>query len=211
MVNLIICVIGQTAYYHSPRCQMWYQRVIEIETNEPASMTMHDTQLSMPHVRKQQGNENEELNDNPAQFRRVRLRCWDQTFCSHKRDKDLRKSPEVFNDDLPSMTSDNASSSQIEDDDLPMTPRPMTPTSATNHHQWLETNVDGVDYAIHRDALVALHALDDLDDDLDDEIDSRHMESIRMVEYVERWRQNIEHVDSGLADVELAEVWGYKK
>ena len=42
---------------------------------ESASTTVQDTQLSTSSSRKRQWVDDEELDDSPAQFRRVRLRC----------------------------------------------------------------------------------------------------------------------------------------
>ena len=62
------------AYYCSPRCQMRYQRVIEMNPPESTGTTVQDTQLSTSSSRKRQWVDEEELDDSPAQFRRVRLR-----------------------------------------------------------------------------------------------------------------------------------------
>ena len=71
MVN----AIGHIAYYCSPRCQMWYQRVTEMDPPKSASTTVQDTPLSKSNQQKRQGVDGEEPDDSPAQFRRVRMRC----------------------------------------------------------------------------------------------------------------------------------------
>ena len=64
---------------------MWYQRVLETITTEPIPMTtiepkviVQDTQLPTSRPRKRQRIDDEDSDDEPAQFRRVRLRYWDQ-------------------------------------------------------------------------------------------------------------------------------------
>ena len=64
---------------------MWYQRVVEttmgkmkpISPIEP-EVFMQDTQLPAPRPQKRRWTEDGWLDDNPAQFRRVRLRYWGQ-------------------------------------------------------------------------------------------------------------------------------------
>lgn len=69
----LINAMGHIAYNFSPRCQMWYQRVIETDTTQFASRTVQHTQPSTSSSRKRQWVD-EGLDDSPAQFRRVRLR-----------------------------------------------------------------------------------------------------------------------------------------
>lgn len=47
---------------------------------KPASTNVRETQLPAPRTRKRQWTSEEELDDNPAQFRRVRLRYCDLYF-----------------------------------------------------------------------------------------------------------------------------------
>lgn len=47
---------------------------------KPASTNVRETQLPAPRTRKRQWTSEEELDDNPAQFRRVRLRYCDRYF-----------------------------------------------------------------------------------------------------------------------------------
>ena len=65
---------------------MWYQRVMETDTteSEPTStmepkVDVPDTELPMPRPRKRRFVDDEERDDNPADFRRVRLRYWHQS------------------------------------------------------------------------------------------------------------------------------------
>ena len=74
----------------------------------------------------------------------------------------------------------------------------IIPISPTGDREWEEINMDGTPYLIHRDTL----------DDLDDDIDFTHVDNVRRGKHVERWRRDIEHVDSGLADMDLAELAG---
>ena len=71
----MINAIRHFAYSRSPGCQMWYQRVIEMYPPKFASMTVQDLQLSTSIWKKRQWVDDDELDDRPAQFRRVRLRC----------------------------------------------------------------------------------------------------------------------------------------
>ena len=75
MVMRMINAIRHIAYFCSPTCQMWYQRVIESNATQSASRTVQDTQLSTSSSRKQQWVDDKQLDDSPAQFRRVRLKC----------------------------------------------------------------------------------------------------------------------------------------
>ena len=70
----MINAIRHIAYYGSPSCEMWYQRVIEMNPPESASTTVQDTQPSTSSSRKRQWVDDEGLDDSPGQFRRVRLR-----------------------------------------------------------------------------------------------------------------------------------------
>ena len=85
MVMATIHFVGQIAYFRSPRCKRWYQRVLETITTEPIPIStidpkvvVQDTQLPTSRPRKRQRIDDEDSDDNPAQFRRVRLRYWDQ-------------------------------------------------------------------------------------------------------------------------------------
>ena len=73
---------------------MWYRRVIETDTteSEPTStmepkVNVPETELPMPRPRKRRFVDDEERDDNPADFRRVRLRYWDQ--CQESRSNRL--------------------------------------------------------------------------------------------------------------------------
>ena len=77
MVMATTYFVGQIAYFRSPRCKLWYQRVSETITIEP-KVIVKDTQLSTSPPQKRQRSDDEDSDDNPAQFRRVRLRYWDQ-------------------------------------------------------------------------------------------------------------------------------------
>ena len=59
---------------------MWYQLVSRTSTTEveTASMIAKDTQLPAPRRRKRRSSDNEELDNSPTQFRRVRLRYSDK-------------------------------------------------------------------------------------------------------------------------------------
>ena len=74
------------AYSRSPRCQMWYQRVIETDTTQSASTTVRHKPLSTSTastavqytpVATSLSRDRQCVDDSPAQFRRVRLRCRD--------------------------------------------------------------------------------------------------------------------------------------
>ena len=85
MVIATIHYFGRTAYLRSPGCKMWYQRVLETSTTEIIPMTtiepkavLQDRQLPMSRPQKRLRIDDEDSDDNPAQFRRVRLRYWDQ-------------------------------------------------------------------------------------------------------------------------------------
>lgn len=105
------------AYYWSPRCQMWYQRVIETDTTQFASTivqngwqlspstagtTVQGTQVSTTFSQDRQC-----VDDSPAQFRRVRLRCWDQNAnvqkmtVGHGNDRSIDDDQVDFGDDSP--------------------------------------------------------------------------------------------------------------
>ena len=75
MVMPVIIAIRRIAYSRSPGCQMWYQRVTETTPPEFASTTVQDRQQSTSSSRQRQWVDDEEPEDSPAQFRRVRLRC----------------------------------------------------------------------------------------------------------------------------------------
>ena len=89
-----------------------------------------------------------------------------------------------------SYASDNISPGQSESE------AQIIPISPTGDRKWEEVNMDGTPYLIHRDTL----------DDFDDEVDFAKQENARRGKNVERWRRDIEHVDSGLADMDLTEL-----
>ena len=71
----------------------------------------------------------------------------------------------------------------------------IIPISPSGDREWEEINMDGTPYLIHRDTL----------DDFD-EADFAHVDNVRRGKNVERWRRDIEHVDSGLADMDLTDL-----
>ena len=82
---LKICLLGQITYLRSPRCELWYQRVLEESTTELKTARTFEpevigqrTQVPRLRSRKRQWKNDEESDDNPALFRRVRVRYWDQ-------------------------------------------------------------------------------------------------------------------------------------
>ncbi len=90
-----------------------------------------------------------------------------------------------------SFTSDNISPGQSENGEAQ-----IIPISPTGDPEWEEVNMDGAPFLIHRDTL----------EDFDDEGDFTNMDNVRRGKHVERWRRDIEHVDSGLADMDLTDV-----
>ena len=74
----------------------------------------------------------------------------------------------------------------------------IIPISPNGDREWEEINMDGTPYLVHRDTL----------DDLDDDVDFTQVDNVRRGKHVDRWRRDIEHVDSGLADMELTELAG---
>lgn len=78
MVKLMIFIVGRHTHSRSRNCQIWYQRIMGTNTMEVGSMIEQDTQSPAPHPRKGKSNDDERPDDNPAHFRRVRLRCWNQ-------------------------------------------------------------------------------------------------------------------------------------
>ena len=76
--------VDQVAYFRSPKCKIWYQRVMETTEPKPRSMTepelgVRAEQPPIRHSRKRQLRDEEEFDDDPAQFRRVRLKYSNQT------------------------------------------------------------------------------------------------------------------------------------
>lgn len=71
----------------------------------------------------------------------------------------------------------------------------IIPISPTGDREWEEINMDGTPYLIHRDTL-----------DEFDEADFANVDSAKRGKNVERWRRDIEHVDSGLADMDLTDL-----
>lgn len=71
---------------------MWYQRVtatklpvLKSRSTKKSEVVAQDSQLSTPRSQNRKRVDGEELDENPTQFRRVRLRCWGQsrkTECS---------------------------------------------------------------------------------------------------------------------------------
>lgn len=90
-----------------------------------------------------------------------------------------------------SFVSDNISPGQSESGEAQ-----IIPISPTGDREWEEINMDGTPYLIHRDTL----------DDFDDDVDFANVDNARRGKNVERWRRDIEHVDSGLADMDLTEL-----
>lgn len=85
MVTSMTRIVGQTAYSCSPRCRLWYQRIMETTTTEQTTrntvdpeVDLQDSQLSTPRPLKRQRLDDGEPDDNPAHFRRVRLRYRDR-------------------------------------------------------------------------------------------------------------------------------------
>ncbi len=54
---------------------MWYQRVMDASATDPKPESTVDPEVARP--RKNKNIDDEDLRDNPADFRRVRLRYWD--------------------------------------------------------------------------------------------------------------------------------------
>ena len=90
-----------------------------------------------------------------------------------------------------SFVSDNISPGQSESGEAQ-----IIPISPTGDREWEEINMDGIPYLVHRDTL----------DDFDDEVGFANVDNARRGKNVERWRRDIEHVDSGLADMDLTEL-----
>lgn len=90
-----------------------------------------------------------------------------------------------------SFASDNISPGQSESGEAQ-----IIPISPSGDREWEEINMDGTPYLIHRDTL----------DDFEDEVDFANVDNVRRGKNVERWRREIEHVDSGLADMDLTDL-----
>lgn len=127
-----------------PRCKMWYQQVLQKTTTEPKPMSMiepkvvaQDTQLPTPPQRKRQWTEDEELDDNPAHFRRVRLRYWNQ---SHK----LGRSPAYQDADYsPKSSAKTITAKAASTQAAPLeTPTSRTGVGQTPLQQIFESAVD---------------------------------------------------------------------
>lgn len=76
---------GLDSQVQCPRCKICYQRVVETSTTESKQRStivprviMQENMSAAPHSQKRQRNHEEELDENPAHFRRVRLRYSDQ-------------------------------------------------------------------------------------------------------------------------------------
>lgn len=89
-----------------------------------------------------------------------------------------------------SYASDNISPGQSESE------AQIIPISPTGDREWEEINMYGTPCLIHRDTL----------DDFEDEVDVANMDHARRGKNVEKWRRDIEHVDSGLADMDLTDL-----
>lgn len=63
---------------------------------KPASTNVRETQLPAPRTRKRQWTSEEELDDNPAQFRRVRLRYCDLYFAFNRLFDAMRQQQELL-------------------------------------------------------------------------------------------------------------------
>ena len=79
----MINAIRQIANYRSPRCQMWYQRVIEMRSPDFESTTVQDIQPSTSSSQQRKWVDDKELEDSPAQFRRVRLKSRSPSIKAH--------------------------------------------------------------------------------------------------------------------------------
>ena len=72
----------------------------------------------------------------------------------------------------------------------------IIPISPSGDREWEEINMDGTPYLVHRDTMA----------DFDDDVDLTDVDNARREKNVEKWRRDIEHVDSGLADMDLTEL-----
>lgn len=72
---------------------------------ESPSMIEQDAQLPVPRLRKRESNDDEELDDDPAHFRRVRLRYWDKINGAQKCLKNVRDISEESNLDTIGWTA----------------------------------------------------------------------------------------------------------
>ncbi|KAM0800303.1 hypothetical protein BDR22DRAFT_258396 [Usnea florida] len=77
---------GLDSQVQCPRCKIWYQRVVETSTTESKQrctiepkIIMQDNMSAARHSQKRQRNHEEEIDENPSHFRRVRLRYSDQS------------------------------------------------------------------------------------------------------------------------------------
>ncbi|MCJ1450976.1 hypothetical protein MMC28_001310 [Mycoblastus sanguinarius] len=68
----------------------------------------------------------------------------------------------------------------------------IVPVSPTGERQWEEINMDGTPYLVHRDTL--------------DDFDEEDFQSARRGKGYERLRREVEHVDSGLADMDFGDT-----
>ena len=89
-----------------------------------------------------------------------------------------------------SCVSDNISPGQSESGEAQ-----IIPISPTGDREWEEINMDGTPYLIHRDTLEDFH----------DAAEFANVDTGRRAKNVDSWRRDIEHVDSGLADMDLME------
>lgn len=99
--------------------------------------------------------------------------------------------PSKWNPHIHSYTPNNGSPGQSESGGAQ-----IIAISPTGDREWEEINMDGNPYLVHRDTL----------EDLDDEIDFADVDNARRGKHVERWRRDIAHVDSGLADMDLTDL-----
>ena len=85
MVISITHLVCQDVDFCSPRCKICYQRVVETSTTESKQrstivpgVVMQEIISAAPHSQKRKRNHKEEIDENPAHFRRVRLRYSDR-------------------------------------------------------------------------------------------------------------------------------------
>ena len=72
----------------------------------------------------------------------------------------------------------------------------IIPISPSGDREWEEFNMGGTPYLVHRDTF----------DDFEDDVDLTDLDTARRGKVVEKWRRDIEHVDSGLADMDSTEL-----
>ncbi|KAL9076327.1 MAG: hypothetical protein Q9161_001043 [Pseudevernia consocians] len=154
-------------------CKMWYRQVMETSATEPASTIETLTQLRDPRSKRQWIDEME-LDDDPAQFRRVCLRYWDHKPEYSGMHKEFRGIIEHYYKERPSemRRAIEHVDSGLADMDL----------------AWIEK--------LTFDKSGKISAVT---------INNERVDDARRSKYAKRSRRDIEHVDSGLADMALAE------